>query len=144
MKLSEWQKQFTAKWEEYLTKLCETGESTASTLFNSATGADGNGGVTVSSERNETGFRIIASGEDAAFIEFGTGVYVNVQRPTIQASFDISSGSWSAEHKGPFSQKGHWYYDGTDYIGTTPLAPMQLACNEMEQRSSEIARSVFR
>lgn len=144
MKLIEWGAQFGRKFQEYLNELGELGETTASSIFGQATGMDGNSDVTVSREPiDNTGFRIVADGEDAAFMEFGTGVYTSVTRPTVQADYDISGGSWSAEHNGPFSMTGHWYYNRQEYIGTTPYGAMQEACAQMEIEAPSIAGRVF-
>ena len=144
MKFGEWLVGFQRKYNQYLDQLGAFGEATAADGYATATGMDGNSDVTVTREPVENGgFRIIASGEDVTFLEFGTGVYTEVKRPSVQANFDISAGSWSAEHDGPFSRTGRWFYKRTEYIGTTPIAAMQDACTTMEQMSSTVARSVF-
>lgn len=147
MKLGEWIVRFGHKYDQYLDELGEMGESTASSLFGAAPGDDGNTDVTVRREydgtENMRSFRIVASGHDAAFLEFGTGVETVVTRPTVEADFDISPGSWSAERDGPFSRNGYWYYKEQKYAGTPPIGAMQEACNTMEQWSSTIARRVF-
>lgn len=147
MKLGEWIIQFGHKYNQYLDELGEMGESTARSLFASIPAEYGNTDVTVSREyngmENATSFRIVASGEDAAFMEFGTGVETIVTRPTIQADFEIAPGSWSTEVDGPFSKQGYWYYNGQKLTGTPPAGAMQEACNAMEQWSSTIARRVF-
>lgn len=147
MKLGTWLVLFQHKFQQYLDELGEMGESTASTMFASAPGDDGNTDVTVTREYDSMddarGFRIVASGHDAAFMEFGTGVETIVTRPTVQADFDISPGSWSTENDGPFSKQGYWIYNGVRMAGTPPTGAMQEACNAMEQWSSTIAGRIF-
>lgn len=147
MKFGEWVVQFGHKYQQYLDELGEMGEETASSIFGSAPGDDGNTDVTVHREYDSTddawSFRIVASGHDATFMEFGTGVETVVTRPTVQSDFDIAPGSWSAEHDGQFSRTGFWYYKNQKYAGTPPVGAMQEACNTMEQWSSTIARRVF-
>lgn len=147
MKLGTWLVLFQHKFQQYLDELGEMGESTASTMFASAPGDDGNTDVTVTREYDSVddarGFRIVASGHDAAFMEFGTGVETMVTRPTVQADFDISPGSWSTENDGPFSKQGYWIYNGVRMAGTPPIGAMQEACNAMEQWSSTIAGRIF-
>lgn len=145
MKLGEWRAQFSAKYKEYIESLSELGVETAQSIFDTAPAEYGNGGVSVGREFDGTvNFTIVASGEDAAFIEFGTGVGVSVN-PTfaIQAAFPIEPGSWSREHDGQFMKNGHWKYNGITMSGTPALGAMQEACIEMQNRSPEIARRVF-
>lgn len=154
MKLGTWLVLFQHKFQQYLDELGEMGESTASTMFASAPGDDGNTDVTVTREYdsmdNARGFRIVASGHDAAFLEFGTGVMTTVTRPTVQADFDISDGSWSREvlasnePGGEYARFGdYWHWNGQHWTGTPPIGAMQEACNAMEQWSSTIAGRIF-
>lgn len=144
MKFGEWVSGFSDKYKQYIEELSQTGVDTAQQAFNMATPQYGNGGVVVSREFDgTTDFTIRASGEDAAFIEFGTGVGTVVTRPTVSAEFPIEPGSWSEEHKGPFSQNGYWMYNGIRLEGTPAIGGMQDACNVMQQESPNIARRVF-
>jgi len=151
MRFAEWREKFPIKYQSYLEQLAQLGENVAQTTFNLADPEDGNDGVEVTTEMEDAGFRIIASGHDAAFIEFGTGVETTVIRPTVQADFDISDGSWSrealasGEQGGEYAKFGdYWHWNGKHYTGTAPLMPMQYACQEMEHMSNDIARRVFR
>lgn len=147
MKMGEWVSLFTRRFDQYLDELGETGELTARELFATDPSGTGNDDVTVTREydgtENNRGFRIVASGHDVAFLEFGTGIMTYVERQTVQAEFEISPGSWSEEENGPFSRDGHWFYNGVYMAGTPPTGAMQEACNAMELRSSTIARRVF-
>ena len=146
MKFGDWAAKFSAKYSDYLAQLADLGENIAQYTFDLVDTSTGNGGVEVTTEQNDggTGFRIIATGDDAPFIEFGTGVETMTIRPTVQADYPIEQGSWSEANDGMFAEKGYWYYRGTRYTGTAALAPMQYACNEMEHMFTEIARRVFR
>lgn len=144
MKFSTWLSMFQGQYNQYLDELGEMGETTASTIFGTAPGDDGNTDVTVVREYDGAGnFRIVASGHDAAFMEFGTGVETTVTRGTVQSDFSIAPGSWSEENDGPFFKNGYWYYNKTLFAGTPPLGAMQEACNAMEQWSATIAGRVF-
>lgn len=145
MKLSEWRNQFSQKYKQYIDELAEMGRDTAQTIFDSYPQEYGNGGVAVSVEFDgTTDFVVRASGEDAAFIEFGTGVETIATRPTVQADFSISPGSWSKENNGPFSKTGFWRYRGVNLAGTPPAGAMQDACSEMQNWSPTIAGRIFR
>lgn len=147
MKLSEWRNQFSIKYKQYIEDLCEMGEDTARTLFAEAPPEYGNTEVEVTHEFDGTvNFRIIASGEDAAFLEFGTGVSTVVTRDTVQADFPIEPGSWSKENNGEFARTGYkfWHYGGVAISGTPPMGAMQQACTEMQTWSPTIAGRIFR
>lgn len=145
MKLSEWRTQFSNKYKQYIEELAEMGRDTAQTIFDTYPSEYGNDGVSVNVEYDgTTNFVVRASGDDAAFIEFGTGVETIATRPTVQASFSITPGSWSKENEGPFSKTGYWRYGGVKIAGTPPAGAMQDACSEMQNWSSTIAGRIFR
>lgn len=106
---------------------------------------DGNDDVDVSVEPMEHGYKIVASGEDVFFVEFGTGVAAGNGYDTsvIDPPVDISPGSWSVTHAKQFSEKGYWYYNGRKYEMTTPRMGMYHAATEVERRLQEVAREVF-
>ena len=144
MMFKDWAAQFATKYIDYLEQLTDVGVEYAQTLFDLADPVEQSGIVIVSKEIDGFDAVITASGDSAPFIEFGTGVQTMVMRPTVQASYDISDGSYSREREGPYSKNGFWYYKGIKFTGTAPLMPMQSACDEMEQTSNNIARRVFR
>lgn len=145
MKLSEWRSQFVGKYNQYINRLSQVGVDAAQGTFDLAPPEFGNGGVTVDREIDGVDFRIIASGHDAAFLEFGTGVGV-LSYPVSEVSgpeFPIEDGSWSREVNGPYSKNGYWYYNGQRLQGTPALGGMQEAKTRMQQESPTIAGSVF-
>ena len=144
MRFKEWLGDFSMKYLDYLEQLTDVGVEYAQTMFDLADPVEQSGIVTVSKEVDGFDAVIRASGDAAPFIEFGTGIQTMVVRPTVQASYDISDGSYSREREGPYSKRGFWYYKGIKFTGTAPLMPMQSACDEMEQTSENIARRVFR
>lgn len=145
MKLSEWRRQFVDKYFEYIDQLSQLGVDTAQSVFGSATGSPGNEGVTVTREFDgDMGFRITASGHDAAFLEFGTGVATSVSPQfNVQAEFPIEPWSWSDAEGHNARQNGGWYYGGEWFEGTPPYPGMQEACITMQLQSPDIARRVF-
>jgi len=141
----EWIVKFGNQYNQYIDELGEMGEDTAQMLFAEAPPEYGNTDVTVEREQNGTGnFIIRATGHDALFLEFGTGVETVVTRQTVQSDVPIEPGSWSKENDGMFAKRGYWYYNKLRYAGTPPLGAMQEACSAMEQWSTTIAGRVFR
>ena len=143
MKFGDWVVQFGAKYQQYLDELAELGHQTARDVYLLADSL-GNHDVLVSSEQDGNGgFTITASGEDATFLEFGAGVYTMVERPTVQANFDISPGSFSLENTQEFAKFGSWHWNHIKFEGLVPASGMQEACVQMEMHSPDIARRVF-
>ena len=145
MTLAAWAAMFEAKFAQYLDELGDMGEQTASSIFAMAPAEYGNSDVAVSRSQDGCGFQITASGHDAVFLEFGTGVDVAITRPTVQPGVPIGTGTWSREVEGEFYKTGYrfWHYGGVKMSGTPPLGAMQEACSAIEQWSSTIARRVF-
>lgn len=145
MRFKEWLSGFSDKYNQYLDELMEVGRETASTTYIMADSI-GNVEAKVEGERTGNGsFVIRASGNDVNFLEFGAGVLTDVKRPTVQASFDISPGSWSSSEDGTgeFSKYGSWHYNKVKYFGFVPAPGMQDACTAIEQQSADIIRRVF-
>ena len=145
MKLGKWISLFGAKYNQYLDELGEMGESTARFVYSTAPADTGNTDVTVTREYDGAGnFRIRATGHDAMFMEFGTGVMTTITRPTVQSDVPIEDGSWSREVGGEYAKFGdYWHWNKERWTGTPPLGGMQEACAAMEQWSSTIAGRVF-
>ena len=132
------------KGVEICRRLAEIGLRVAS--INYAGGfMDGNDDVDVTIEPIEHGYKIVASGEDVYFVEFGTGVAAGNGYDTsvINPPVDISPGSWSETHRQQFSKKGYWYYNGKKYEMTTPRMGMYHAAKEIEQNLKRIAEEVL-
>ena len=145
MRFKEWLSGFSDKYNQYLDQLMEVGRETASRTYIMAESI-GNVEAQVEGERTgNSSFVLRASGHDVNFLEFGAGVLTDVQRPTVQASFDISPGSWSASEDGTgeFARYGSWHFNKVKYFGFVPAPGMQEACNTMEQQSADILRRVF-
>lgn len=141
----------------FLRRLTEVGERKARELF-AAAEYDGDNDVTVTAERTDRGYRIVASGQSVAFIEFGSGVTM----PSYPADAAVQ------HERGTFGQgKGAdprgWVYvgeQGTGGIpmrnslgevkpgvyrtkGNPPAAAMYHAVRAMQEAAPQIAREVF-
>jgi hypothetical protein len=146
VKLGEWRELFSHRYKQYIDELTELGMETAQDAFDSAPAEYGNGEVNVTREFDgTTNCTIRAVGEDAMFIEFGTGVETIATRQTVQSEVPIEVGSWSDENHGEFARTGYkyWHYGGTAIAGTPPMGGMQEACAQMQNWSSTIARRAF-
>lgn len=145
------------KMDIFLRRLTEIGRARAEEIFVKAE-YDGKNDVTVTAEKTDKGYRIVASGQSVAFIEFGTGVTM----PSYPADAAVQHA------RGTFGQgKGAdprgWVYvgeQGTGGVqmydrngepkpgvyrtkGNPPAAAMYHAVRAMQEAAPQIAREVF-
>lgn len=143
------------KCERFLERLTDIGMRTASDGFSGAQ-YDGTNDVSVSVERDSaTTFRIVASGESVAFIEFGSGITMGGGHPMAGA---LGFGPGTYPGKGHWNNPKGWTYRGeagtngvaiwtkTDIfrtLGNPPAMALQNATEDMIQQIVTIAEEVF-
>ena len=137
--LREYEKKVKPKLDEVCRKLAEIGAQEARARF--ARGDHGNGGVVVTVEPMSNGYKIVASGHDVYFIEFGTGFFAHPHG--YETSVPVYPGSWSESHAQQFSEKGYWYYGGEKLQGTEAEMPMYYAGRAIRENEKRIVREVF-
>lgn len=89
-------------------------------------------------------WRLVASGEDVLFIEFGTGI---VYPPAPNAGeFGFGPRTWSDTHAQRIanSKDGSWYYAKQKTFGNAGANVMPRAADVIEQRLKATFRTVFR
>lgn len=132
------------KTEELAQRLAMIGMDEASIRFGTAMYPDHNSEVTI--EPTDKGWKIIASGEDVCFIEFGAGVYYNGSEPYPEPRPPgvVGIGEYG---QGKGKQDAWGYYDDNGELvithGTPAAMPMYHASRVMEQELLRIAREVF-
>lgn len=136
--LKTYQKEIKPKLNEVCKRLAEIGRDRAQMIFDSA--GEGNGNVTVTVEPIGNGWKIVASGHDVYFIEFGTGDEVD---PHYDVSVPVFSGSWSMKHAQRWAQYGFWYYRKVRYEGTPAYMPMYYAEKAIRENEKRIVQEVF-
>lgn len=142
-------KQWVAdKTNEIARRLAEIGAMEASIRFNGAYYTDGEKDISLSVERTETGYALIANGESVCFIEFGAGVYFNGSEPYPsdpgRPDGVVGIGQYGKGH----GKQDTWVYKNeNDEIvfthGTPAAMPMYHATKTMEKELLRIAREVF-
>ena len=100
----------------------------------------GNTDATISVAKIDNGYKLVMSGEDVYFIEFGTGSNVE---PHYQTSVPVFAGSWSMEHSQKYAKQGWWWYGGTPLVGTIAYMPMYYAEKKMREEIPRIVKEVF-
>lgn len=143
--LEQMKKDFEDGKETLLNRLSDVAIGTAEMHYASGF-IDDNTDVVVTSQPIKNGRKIIASGKDVCFLEFGTGVAAGNGYDTsvIEPPVDISPKSWS-ESKGTkeFARFGSWHHNGKKYTMTTPRMGMYHARLEVERQTPQIAKEVF-
>lgn len=131
-------------------RLAEIGADTAQIEFAWSEYEGPNDDVNVVVEQMENGYKIVASGEAVAFIEFGAGATYGHGYPVNETKVPPNipvPGSWSTD---PTVGKGHWndpkgwyYAHGQRTLGNPPAMAMWYAREEMRRQIEQIAREVF-
>ena len=135
------------KLQEVCRRLAELGKEVAQRIFDEAAAntAEGNGGVAVVAVPFESGYKIVASGKDVYFIEFGTGnsagMFYGEGLPA--TSVPIYPGSYSEKHNGMYAERGYWFYHGQIMSSTDTYMPMYYAGKTVRENMDKVIREVF-
>lgn len=89
----------------------------------------------------ENGYKIVMSGEDVYFIEFGTGEFTYAHGNEV--SVPVYPGSYSEEHAQQFSKYRFWWYGGEQFEGTYAYRPLLYAGMAIRANAQRIADEVF-
>lgn len=135
--LEKYQKQIKPKLLEVCKRLAEIGaqEANAHLVL-----ANGNADAKITVEPMDGGYKLVMSGSDVYFIEFGTGSDVDAHYET---SVPVFAGSWSMEHSQKYAKQGWWWYGGEIYTGTPAYMPMYYAGKKMREEAPRIVKEVF-
>lgn len=136
-----WVKQKTTQLTE---RLATIGAMEATVRFSRAY-YDGEKDAAVSVEPIPNGWKIVASGKDVCFLEFGSGVYYNGSEPYPERPSGVDKIGEYGQGKGKQDTWG-FYADGGGLVlthGTPAAMPMLHASRVMEQEITRIAREVF-
>ena len=135
--LKEYKRKIKPKLDEVCKRLAEIGAQEANAHL---TRANGNDDARITVEKMDGGYKLVMSGADVYFIEFGTGSYVE---PHYQTSVPVFAGSWSMEHSQKYAKQGWWWYGGEPLVGTEAYMPMYYAGKKMREEAPRVAKEVF-
>lgn len=135
--LEKYQKEIKPKMLEVCKRIAEIGAQEENAHLKLA---NGNDDARISIEPMDGGYKLVMSGTDVYFIEFGTGSYVE---PHYQTSVPVFAGSWSMEHSQKYAKQGWWWYGGEPLVGTEAYMPMYYAGKKMREEMPRIAKEVF-
>ena len=151
--LRQYKNDFLAKEKRLLEGLANIGVKEASIRFTTAM-YDGVNDVTVTLDKTNNGYAIVAEGQAVAFIEFGAGVYHNSGSPYPEplpegvvgiGEYGQGKGKRRAWfYKGEAGTNGEVQKNGVVKTRGNPAAmPMWYASEEMKNAILQIAREVF-
>ena len=141
-----YQNRIEDKLDIFIRTLADIGIDAAKTQFNSFNFIDNPKPVDVHAEPTEKGIAVVASGEQVAFIEFGTGVFYNgsesyagVRPPNVLGIGEFGHG---------WGKRNAWHYkdaNGEDRItrGNPPSNSMWYASETILKVVEDIAKVVF-
>ena len=135
--LEKYQKEVKPKLVEVCKRLAEIWREEANAHLALA---NGNDDARIDIEPMDGGYKLVMSGSDVYFIEFGTGSDVDAHYET---SVPVFAGSWSMEHSQQYARHGWWWYGGEIYTGTPAYMPMYYAGKKMREEIPRIVKEVF-
>lgn len=91
-------------------------------------------------QKIDNGYKIVMSGADVYFVEFGTGDQVS---PHFDTDVPVAWGSWSAEHEQKLWNVGFWWYGGEKLTGTPASMPMYYAEKAIRANIDRVVREVL-
>lgn len=138
--LEKYQKEIKPKMDEVCKRLAEIGRDEAISVVNGIKLSEGNSVERIEAVQIDNGWKIVMSGEDVYFIEFGTGDGVT---PHYDTTVPVAWGTWSAEHDQILWKQGFWYFNKVRYTGTPAYMPMYYAEKRMREEMPRIVKEVF-
>lgn len=151
--LKEYKRDFLAKEQVFVRRVCELGVSVASTGF-AVADYDGVNDVQVTMNQSGTKATVTAFGQTVGFIEFGTGVKFPEWDNSGMAYTPPAHGTYGEGHGA--NPKGWWFnphesegghgvtVSGQHTYGNPPAEAMRLARDTMIEQVIQIAREVWR
>ncbi len=143
--LEQYKNNIDRKLDELTNRLALIGAKVAQVRFTNAI-YDGDNDVHVSVEKTDKGYKIVASGQAVAFIEFGAGVYHNGKEPYPNPRPEgiVGIGEYG---KGMGKRQAWGYRDDSGVLhitkGNPAAMPLWYASEEMRKVIEKIAREVF-
>lgn len=104
----------------------------------------GNDDVNISVEKMENGYKVVMSGQDIYFVEFGTGMYAGEYAgDASNVSVGIMPADYSDTHAQQYSKKGYWFHDNVFYRGTPAEMPMYWAGKRIREIMPKVIKEIY-
>lgn len=130
------------KVKEVAERLCQIGEPIIRQVH-------GHHADDIHTEPTKNGYKIVASGQDVMFIEFGAGEDAGSENANYDAVPECARpGTWSEAHQGEYWRtggpgEGFWHFGGQVFRTVPPTPAFYYAYEYMAQNLPRIAREVF-
>lgn len=130
--------------DEFIRRLADIGVAEAESR-GARGAADGNSDFRVDKFPIQNGYRIVASGHDVCFLEFGTGYAAGLyyEGDLSKVSVPVYPGSYSEQNTNEFATYGSWHYQKQKYTQTDAEMPMYNAVKVMRENAKRLAEEVF-
>lgn len=136
---------FRMDLHDKLMRICkeaaELGATRARILY-AGTPTDYINDVDVRVEPSGNGYKIIASGHEVCFLEFGAGVTYGYGHPTAE-QYGMGPGTYNPGSDNWKNPKGWTSNQGIRTLGNAPAKAMYEADKEIQEKIYEIAKRVF-
>ena len=143
--MKKYKKELEPRLKEVCRRLAEVGRDEAHAIIIAAsTNEYGNNHARVEVEEMENGYKLVMSGTDIYFIEFGTGIFAGEYAgDASNVTVGAMPGDWSDTHARRFSDYGYWFYNNQFLRGTPAYMPMYYAGKKMREEMPRIVKEVF-
>lgn len=138
--IEDYKKDLLPKLDKICMMLAEIGVQEAQAHLPS--GNEGNSATVDPPVKIGNGYKIVMSGQDVYFIEFGTGDSAS-NHGEFTPLVDVYPGSYSEKHSKRYSTYGFWWYNKVKYTETPAYMPMYYAEKKIRQELPRIAHEVF-
>lgn len=141
--IKKYKKDVQSKSKLFVKRLADIGLDTATVKFKNAI-YDGINDVSLSVEKIENGYKIVANGNSVCFIEFGSGVIGEGHPDATDFGMGVSTWSLGENGKGHWNNPNGWYYShGKKSFGNPPAMAMWQAEQDIKSNIKKIALEVF-
>lgn len=149
--LQAWKRDFNKKLDKFIERCEEVGLNAVKTNVDGISPTYKGDDIAVSSTKIENGFSVEISGEQVAFIEFGSGVTFNTpvggSKHPKGTELGLTIGSYNPSSPHASSPTGWWFKNrwgqSEHTYGTPTFAPLYGGEMEIISRIEEIAKEVF-
>lgn len=136
--IKQYRKELRKKYDEVCRRLAEIGAKEAQAHLNLS---HGNTDATIMPvQKIDNGYKIVMSGADVYFVEYGTGDQVSSH---FNPDVSVAWGSWSVGHAQKLYNNGFWWYGGEKLTGTPAEMPMYYAEKAIRANIDRVVKEVL-
>lgn len=152
--LNEYKSNLNRKSEEIAKRVAETIKEDAQWRFDNAisdmllSGYEREADVSVTTQKSDKGYQVVATGEEVTFIEFGAGVYANGSAGSSPHPLGSKLGMTIGGYGSGKGKQNTWGFNEFGELklthGTPASMPMYKSASDVKYDIGDIAREVFK